>query len=418
MTNHRQLNHLRSAVLAALVVLSCATAACGVGPATDKDKIAETTSTYLRALAHGQTASACRQLSPRAQGDSCPQAVEQQVSLLQHDALEKAADASLAITVHRATATSRLGKPAGARLTLVKIRGSWRIDSGFAVPAAASRRHDAPPIVGDGAMVDIGGGRSLYLKCIGSGRPTVVLEAGFGGSSADWDDVQRRPGLATRTCAYDRAGLGNSVAIPRVHDAAEENRDLQRLLAAAHIPPPYVLVGHSYGGLLVRLFAHAHPDQVAGVVLVDAMGRDQTRRQLAIWPRTTFPAVRRELARRIRDGVDLAAGEALDSHVKGLGATPLAVVTAGRHDAEWGPAPRRLRRGLDRLWTTMQDELAGLASDHLHVVARHSDHFVQRLDGQPVVVTRAITAVVRATRHHTQLPRCPHLFSGAGIRCR
>src|SRR4029077_14893887 len=109
----------------------------------------------------------------------------------------------------------------------------------------------------------------------------VVLEAGFGGNSGNWSAVQRTLGRTTRTCAYDRAGLGNSLAMPGVHDAGDEIADLQRLLDHAHLAPPYVLVGHSYGGLLVRLFAHAHPHQTAGGGLVDSMGRGPDRRVLS-----------------------------------------------------------------------------------------------------------------------------------------
>lgn len=74
--------------------------------------------------------------------------------------------------------------------------------------------------------------------------------------------------------------------------------------------------------------------------------------------------------------------------------------------------------GFERLWTTMQDELAALSSDHVHVVALRSDHFVERLDGQPGVVIRATAAVVNAARRHTHLPRCRHLFAGPGVLCR
>src|SRR5690349_546281 len=139
-------------------------------------------------------------------------------------------------------------------------------------------RHGSPVVVGPGDLVAIGGGRSLFLNCTGSGRPTVVLEAGFGGNSTNWSAVQPQLSGTTRTCAYDRAGLGSSLPMPGVHDAADEIADLQRLLTAAHVSPPYVLVGHSYGGLLMRLFAHAHARETAGVVLVDAMGRNQDRR--------------------------------------------------------------------------------------------------------------------------------------------
>jgi pimeloyl-ACP methyl ester carboxylesterase len=283
--------------------------------------------------------------------------------------------------------------------------------------AAAKTARAVPVIVGSGRLVGIGGGRSLFADCVGSGSPTVVLEAGFGGDTFNWREVQPQLGRTTRTCAYDRAGLGNSVALPGVHDARDEISDLQRLLQSAHIAPPYVLVGHSYGGLLVRLFAKAYPGETGGVVLVDAMTRDQTRRQLAVWPKSEEPAPRRKVARPVRDGVDLASGEALAARVRSLGDIPLAVITAGTHNNEWGRAPARLARALDRQWQTMQDELAALSSDHLHVIALRSDHFVQGIDGQPRVVIGAVNAVVHAARNRTSLPPCTRIFSGPDVRC-
>ena len=123
--------------------------------------------------------------------------------------------------------------------------------------------------------------------------------------------------------------------------------------------------------------------------------------------------------RRVQQGVDLAASEALASHVRSLGHTPLVVITAGTHAADWGRVvPPRLARALDRLWTTMQDELASLSSDHVHVVALRSDHLVQRRDGQPGVVIRAVDTVARAARDHRPLPPCRQLFSGSGTQCR
>ncbi len=274
------------------------------------------------------------------------------------------------------------------------------------------------PVVDEGRLVPIGAGRRLYLNCVGSGRPTVLLEAGFGGDSSNWRDVQPQLGRITRTCAYDRAGLGNSVARPGTHDARTELGDLERLLGSARLRPPYVLVGHSYGGLLVRLFAHAHARETAGMVLVDSMGRDQTRRTLAVWPRSQLPAVRRTVRRGVTDHVDLAAGEALAARVRSLGDTRLVVITAGTHEAEWGRAPRPLARRLDRLWTTLQDELAAMSPDGVHVVALRSDHPVQRADAQPGVVVAAVRAVVHSARDGARLPPCGRIFTGAGVRCR
>jgi pimeloyl-ACP methyl ester carboxylesterase len=243
-----------------------------------------------------------------------------------------------------------------------------------------------------------------------------VLEAGLGGNAFDWQNVQPELGRTTRTCAYDRAGTGISPAMPGVHDARDEIDDLGRLLDHAHVAPPYVLVGHSYGGLLARLFAHEHADETAGIVLVDAMGRDQTRRVLAIWPKSQAKALRREQSRRVRDGVDVPMGEALAARVGSLGDTPLAVVTGGRQQWEhMGPV---LTQALQRQWAVMQDELRALSSNHLHVVALRSGHFVQGSDGQPGVVVRAVQAVVRAARDRTRLPPCRRVFSGSDVRCR
>jgi thioesterase domain-containing protein len=242
-------------------------------------------------------------------------------------------------------------------------------------PEKAHPRPEVAPVgVSSGEMVDVGG-RHLYVECVGSGSPTVVLEAGFGGSSRNWTAVLPELGRTSRTCAYDRAGLGNSDAMPGVHDAGDQIRDLERLLDRGQIEPPYVLVGHSYGGLLARLFARAHPDETGGVVLVDAEGRDLGRRE------------------------------------------PLIVITAARERELdlFRDRPPEVYRRWNRVWRAMQTELAGLSSDHAHVVALRSDHFIQ--DDQPLVVIQAIRTVVRAVRDHTQLPPCDRVLGGPDVRC-
>lgn len=123
-----------------------------------------------------------------------------------------------------------------------------------------------------GRMVDIGG-RRLRLVCEGpaSARPVVILEAGSFGLAADWAEVQKRlTAQGVRSCAYDRAGLGFSDPGPQPRDGVAIASDLEKLLEAADIPGPYVLVGHSMAGLHVRLFAARNPGKVAGLVLVDA----------------------------------------------------------------------------------------------------------------------------------------------------
>jgi pimeloyl-ACP methyl ester carboxylesterase len=274
------------------------------------------------------------------------------------------------------------------------------------------------PGTDSGGRFDVGG-RRLYVECEGSGSPTVVLEAGWGGTSDNWTTVLPELTRTTRTCAYDRAGLGASDAIPGVHDAGDETRDLERLLDRARIPPPYVLVGHSYGGLLARLFARAQPERTGGLVLVDALGRDAWRRELAAWPRGFAPKQRRAFAKPTDAGIDLRRTAALDSRIRSLGDRPLIVITAAQERAQYrgihvDPPPRIYRRGL-RLWRVMQNELAGLSRDRVHVVASRSDHFVQ--EDQPVVVVDAVRAVVRAVRDRTPLPPCDRVFTGPDVRC-
>lgn len=252
---------------------------------------------------------------------------------------------------------------------------------------AARHGGDPNPVVFGGRLASIGGGRSLYLKCQGSGSPTVILEAGAGAGTEDWSEVQPRLARATRTCAYDRAGLGNSLPVlgslpfPGVQDAFDDVSDLERLLDNAAITSPYVLVGRSYGGLLVGLFAHARPHRTAGMVLVDA--------------------------------------EALDAKLGGLGDTPLVIITPGRPIDSGPPVPASVQRRVERRWATTQDELAGLSSDHLHVIALRSGHVVQRsLNGQPGVVIAAVLAVLNAARTRTPLPPCPTVFHRRGVQCR
>jgi pimeloyl-ACP methyl ester carboxylesterase len=119
-------------------------------------------------------------------------------------------------------------------------------------------------------MVDVGGYR-LHINCTGSGSPTVVIDAGWGDWSLGWSGVQSEVAQATLICTYDRAGMGYSEAGPLPRDAAQFANELHILLQQAGIPGPYVLVGHSMGGLTVRVFANEYPAEVAGIVLIESM---------------------------------------------------------------------------------------------------------------------------------------------------
>lgn len=127
-----------------------------------------------------------------------------------------------------------------------------------------------------GLLIDVGG-HLLHIQCRGEGLPVVVLDAGLGGASSDWRKVQ--PDLATtnRTCIYDRAGYGRSDAGPLPRTSARIAAELRTLLMLAELPPPYLLVGHSFGGYNMRLFAGLFPGDTAGVVLVDSPHEKQAK---------------------------------------------------------------------------------------------------------------------------------------------
>ncbi len=139
-----------------------------------------------------------------------------------------------------------------------------------AIATANDRRHFPAP----GQLVDVGGYK-LHINCIGQGSPTVILESGLANPSSIWGWVQPEVAHATRVCAYDRAGVGWSDPGPEPRDGLQIARDLHTLLGKANVPGPYVLVGHSTGGLYVRVYAAQYPQDVVGMVLVDVEHPDQ-----------------------------------------------------------------------------------------------------------------------------------------------
>ena len=124
-----------------------------------------------------------------------------------------------------------------------------------------------------GQLFDLGGYK-LHLNCTGHGKPTVVLSAGAGDFSTDWALVQPKVASFARVCSYDRSGAAWSGLGPKPRTMYQEAFDLQRLLTAAGEQGPYVMVGHSLGGMVVRIFGEEHPKDVVGMVLVDAYSED------------------------------------------------------------------------------------------------------------------------------------------------
>jgi pimeloyl-ACP methyl ester carboxylesterase len=119
-----------------------------------------------------------------------------------------------------------------------------------------------------GRLVNVGHHR-LHIRCDGDGAPAVIFDAALGGSSLSWSLVQPAVARLTQACSYDRAGFGWSDAGPLPRTADRIADELHELLRAAAVPPPYVLVAHSYGGLVMRLYASRHPNDIAGLVLIE-----------------------------------------------------------------------------------------------------------------------------------------------------
>src|SRR5215471_422569 len=142
-------------------------------------------------------------------------------------------------------------------------------------PPIVAAQTPTPPAAPPGKVIDIGGYR-LHLNCSGNKGPTVVLIAGAGDFSFDWSLVQPKIGEFARVCSYDRAGFAWSDPGPTPRTMKQEAFELHLLLAAAGIKGPYLLVGHSLGGLIARVYFDQYPQEVAGIVLVDSTHEDTT----------------------------------------------------------------------------------------------------------------------------------------------
>ena len=177
--------------------------------------------------------------------------------------------ALLALAVWMVVMARRRLRGRSGRLLLYPVLGVLALAAlggGYQVVGAAA---DARAYPMPGQWVDVGG-HSLHLNCTGSGSPTVVLQPGGGAMSSNMGWIAPAVADVTRVCVYDRAGRGWSEPADTAQDAAYISDDLRTLLQSANVPGPYVLAGHSFGGLYTLTFAARYPDDVAGMVLVDS----------------------------------------------------------------------------------------------------------------------------------------------------
>jgi len=285
------------------------------------------------------------------------------------------------------------------------------------IGTAVDARRFPPP----GRLVDVAG-VPLHILCMGEGSPTVVLDTLSGGMSPYWGWVQPEVADVTRVCAYDRAGRAWSGAAPAV-GLAQGVESYHALLVNAGESPPYVWVGHSIGGLYAQVFAITYPQEVAGVVFVDASHPAQRARyaELAEAERAFYTTARffPWLARigiarlyfdlggtldmgdlpphsfaeaaswwsstayfeSLLDEIRLSEANFAHAHAvqRDLGDLPVAVVTAG-HEVFDG-------------WHELQDDLAGLSTNSLHVVVDEADH--ASLAFHPVHARETVAAILQ-----------------------
>jgi pimeloyl-ACP methyl ester carboxylesterase len=274
-----------------------------------------------------------------------------------------------------------------------------------------------------GRLIDVGG-HKLHINCTGTGSPTVVLEPGLGGSSVDMSWIAPDVATTTRVCVYDRAGRGWSESASAPLDGVQVATDLHTLLERAGAPGPYVLAGHSAGGIYVLNFANLYQDQVAGLVLLDSMHPEQYtkidgwpafyemyRRASALLPSLSrfgvgrliyhsaygdLPPLARDQqrafmgtprhSRSVRDEFsEVRTAMTQARSLTTLGDRPLVVLTA--------------QKGAQDGWIAAQDELAELSRNVAHRVLPEATH-TMLVDNEAIAAqsSRAIRDVVNAVR--------------------
>ena len=302
----------------------------------------------------------------------------------------------------------------GLYLTLALVLALLLAAGAAASTAVQFEAYGSPP----GRLLKVGTSR-LHLYCKGSGSPTVLFESGLGGFSLDWWKVQERLSGGMRACSYDRAGYGWSEAGRAPRTALRIARELAELAAKAGLETPYVLVGHSFGGYIIRSYAGLYPQRVAGLVLVEASHPQQAQRIPDARIRSSMPpAYGRQLVGFFSDpGIFLKYPQEVRDIAKvilpslktfytqrqeflsfknsaaqvakaQLPQVPLVVVTRGRRT--WPDTP--LGRAQEKSWRDMQRELVDLVPGGEQRVAGDSGHQVHL--EQPDEVVEAVWRVI------------------------
>lgn len=267
-----------------------------------------------------------------------------------------------------------------------------------------------------GQLIDVGGYR-LLLNCTGSGSPTVVLDGGIMDSSQEWKNIQPVLAQRTRVCSYDRAGLGWSDPSPHPRTSFWMAQEMHTVLTNASIEGPYVLVGHSFGGLNIIVFAAEHPQETAGAVLVDSINPDRIppptilKNELIMWLyRTTAPfgiprllgdcpigpASCRQYAKTFAAMREARFESAqIARSVNGLGDLPLIVVA--RDPQHYLQSDKSIeRREREEAWSESQEGLLDLSTEATLMIAGGAGHSIPQEN--PQVVIDAIESMTQSSR--------------------
>jgi pimeloyl-ACP methyl ester carboxylesterase len=217
---------------------------------------------------------------------------------------------------------------------------------------------------------------ALSLACVGEGSPTVIFENGYGvAATYSWKDIQPAISTMTRTCRYDRRGMGLSswsaqLDQDMVRTIQDQVDDLVLLLETAEIEPPYVLVGHSWGGLIDLLFTEQYPDWVEGLVLLDAV-HPRWNAEIDV----VNPQWRVELIKSFANGdperalINVEDSELQVASLVSVGERPLAVVTA--------MVTRNMGELEHELWLELQTDFLTFSTNSRQIILENSDHFFQ-----------------------------------------
>ena len=272
-----------------------------------------------------------------------------------------------------------------------------------------------------GKLVNVGTHR-LHIYCAGHGSPTVIIDSGLGGFSLEWGNVQKSLSESMQVCTYDRAGYGWSDPGPQPRTTHQIVNELHALLINAQISGPYILVGHSFGGYNVRYYASVYPEEVLGLVLVDASHPEQfdrmpqpeikteTRRKKNSWTvQLSYPVIAQnypEQAKRLAfvlmstykaSQTQMMEWDSFKTSAQQVAATnnlpdvPLTVVTRGKRvwpHNEFGDKS-------ELVWSEMQNELCQLTHHAEHLIAKESGHLVH-LDEPDLVISAIISTAVSA----------------------